>query len=231
MAAIAVAVLLHVLGVLALLEISTELIPRHARTTGEALRVTLTAAARPVPVRSSARLPEHRARPVPDRKTLLASRRPSTRTVTLPKPAESAKHTADETPVQNVPAEAPAPLPREPAPRASMPSADAGASRPSLNLPSAETVRDVPSIDCDIPQPPYPPRARRLRHQGSVTIGITIDTAGHVVRADIVRSSGFDDLDASARDAVFAARCAPYLGNGTPVVVHARQSIDFRLEN
>ena len=45
----------------------------------------------------------------------------------------------------------------------------------------------------------YPKRARRLGHQGSVTVRFTVDRNGNVLSSNIVRSSGHDALDDEVR--------------------------------
>lgn len=46
--------------------------------------------------------------------------------------------------------------------------------------------------------PPYPPLALRLAHAGTVRLRITVDEQGNVVSANVLQSSGHDELDAAA---------------------------------
>lgn len=48
------------------------------------------------------------------------------------------------------------------------------------------------------PKPPYPPMAQRIGFEGSVTLSVSIDAAGHIVDAVVKQSSGRDDCDLSA---------------------------------
>ena len=46
--------------------------------------------------------------------------------------------------------------------------------------------------------PPYPPLGVRLAHEGTTRLKIAVDTQGNVVSADVVQSSGHDELDIAA---------------------------------
>ncbi|MFM0501759.1 energy transducer TonB [Paraburkholderia caffeinilytica] len=102
---------------------------------------------------------------------------------------------------------------------------------PAMNLPGAQAVRDVAHVTCRFDQPAYPPIARRLAHEGTVTLRVTIDRTGRVARADIATSSGHEELDAAAQGALLAGHCDPYVENGVPVEVHATQPVSFGLNN
>ncbi len=48
----------------------------------------------------------------------------------------------------------------------------------------------------------YPPFARNLQHEGTVTVNVTIGTSGSIISAAIIRSSGYASLDKAALEAV-----------------------------
>ncbi|WDD90357.1 TonB family protein (plasmid) [Burkholderia sp. FERM BP-3421] len=196
------------------------------------LPVMLTTAMHPasvMPARATPlpRPPKH----APQTAAVLASHHSSTRTVSIAptRPADTAGAESAENPPSDSVTSSPAPV--DATEKSSGRLAESTSIVPALNLPGSQTVMDVAHIECDIPQPVYPPRATRLQHAGSVTIDVTIGTTGQITRAAIARTSGFDELDAAGKDAILAARCKPYIDHGSAVTVHALQSIDFTLRN
>lgn len=103
--------------------------------------------------------------------------------------------------------------------------------QPMLKLPTTNTPKFLSKVACHFEQPEYPPRARRLGHEGTTTLHVTVDAQGHVTGADIVASSGYQELDAAAQEVLLAGHCDPHLEGGIPVAVQARQAITFNLEN
>ena len=99
-----------------------------------------------------------------------------------------------------------------------------------MDLPTA-APKDVPSVGCRVPAPAYPRRARRLHAEGQVLVRLEINPKGLVQRADVVRSSGNEELDESAVAAVRGAVCNPYVEGGQAISVRAVQTVDFRLSN
>jgi protein TonB len=78
--------------------------------------------------------------------------------------------------------------------------------------------------------PPYPPVARKLGEQGSVRLRLTISAQGAVTAADVVQSSGFDDLDRSAVDWVIAHwRYKPAIRGGVAVASQTFALVIFNL--
>ncbi len=101
---------------------------------------------------------------------------------------------------------------------------------PEKNLqPPAAGPKDVASVGCRVPAPEYPRKAKRLRIEGETLISLVVSAQGKIEQANIARSSGNADLDASARQAVLGASCTPYIEAGRPVAVRAVQPISFRL--
>ncbi len=48
----------------------------------------------------------------------------------------------------------------------------------------------------------YPPFARNLQHEGTVTVNVTIGISGAIISATVIRSSGYASLDRAALEAV-----------------------------
>ncbi len=79
-----------------------------------------------------------------------------------------------------------------------------------------------------LPQPPYPPIARQIRAQGSVSVQILVDEQGRVISAQAV--SGNPTLVTAARDAAMRARFTPTLLSGQPVKVQGTIIYNFVLQ-
>src|SRR6185295_11789829 len=80
------------------------------------------------------------------------------------------------------------------------------ADAPASSAAADSTVVEVaPAFDADYlrnPVPAYPSLARRLREQGRVLLRVHVDTAGNPDEVQLRVSSGFERLDASARETV-----------------------------
>ncbi|WP_186130594.1 energy transducer TonB [Burkholderia gladioli] len=200
---------------------------------GAGLKVTLVAATAPPRRPPAAAAPTSRAvarRIMPRHPPVLASEAPSERSVAADKPPMPSAAVAPPAPDAPVaPAAAPvAAAPAAAAPVAATPAAAAPVD-PALNLPGSQAAKDVAHVACHFDQPAYPPRARRMGREGTVTLRVTIDRTGHVARADVAASSGDEELDTAARDALLAGHCDPYLEHGVAIDVHAVQPITFGL--
>ena len=78
--------------------------------------------------------------------------------------------------------------------------------------------------------PPYPPVARRIGAEGKVTLRLTVSVEGRVTSADIMTSSGRDELDETAQAWIMAHWAyKPALENGVPVVSHVLATVTFSL--
>jgi TonB family protein len=81
-----------------------------------------------------------------------------------------------------------------------------------------------------MPQPSYPDIAKKAGIGGKVFVQMLIDVDGHVVRADIAKSSGNQSLDDAAVEAakqwLFTPAIAP---GGKPVRVWVMQSFTYKL--
>lgn len=89
--------------------------------------------------------------------------------------------------------------------------------------------KNVATVGCQVPAPDYPRRAKRLQEQGEVLVRLIINPDGTVKHSEIARSSGFDDLDQAAMEAVSRIRCHPYVENGQAISIMTIQPITFKL--
>jgi len=227
-AALVAAVVIHTIALIAWLHIYTPISLRHADSAGSGLHVTLVAPAAtpaaPMPPQPVAQRQPTPPQPVAQRQPtrrhvpVLASRSPSRREVAAPTPHPD-------------PAAASLSAPAAPASAVTAQAESLARAQPSLKLPDVDSVKDVARVSCDIPQPSYPPRARRLNHEGTVVMRVTIDPTGRITEVEVSRSSGFDELDAAARQALLAGHCDPYVDSGVPTAVHAMQPIAFHLDD
>ncbi|MCC7009671.1 MAG: TonB family protein [Acidobacteria bacterium] len=78
-------------------------------------------------------------------------------------------------------------------------------------------------------KPQYPWLARAAGVQGIVFLESIIDTDGSVTNLKVIRSSGSDELDGAAIDAVSQWRYTPTLLNGQPVSVICTMTVNFTL--
>jgi protein TonB len=67
------------------------------------------------------------------------------------------------------------------------------------------------------PKPAYPRSSLRNEEQGAVTARFTIAANGRVLKQEIVRSSGFRDLDRAAENALSQCYFRPASIKGQPV--------------
>ncbi|MFL9875840.1 energy transducer TonB [Paraburkholderia megapolitana] len=156
---------------------------------------------------------------------VLATHHESSRTVSQP----------DETKPQPEPQNAPPPVQQtQPEPAAT--ASPAASSLPSASdnskmmvLPKAIDSSALHQLQCRIPAPLYPPRAKRLGEAGTVKVQFTIGTNGRFSDARVVSSSSYADLDGAAIQAISAGTCQPYLHDGTAIAVTAVQPVSFNL--
>jgi len=92
--------------------------------------------------------------------------------------------------------------------------------------------RGAVSIAATHTVPPYPPIARRIGAEGKVTLRLTVTAEGRVNEAEVVTSSGRDDLDQTARAWIVAHWAyKPALANGVPVASKTLATVTFSLIN
>ncbi|KXU37648.1 hypothetical protein AXK12_01540 [Cephaloticoccus capnophilus] len=68
------------------------------------------------------------------------------------------------------------------------------------------------------PNPPYPPAARREGREGMVELLVLVDGRGRAKRAEVSRSSGYDDFDETARNTVMTRWQFPARENELQIV-------------
>lgn len=112
--------------------------------------------------------------------------------------------------VANTPEPAPAPAPPPPAPRVELPSTD------------ADYLQN--------PRPIYPAMSKRLGEQGQVIHSVLIGIDGLPISARLVKSSGFDRLDAAAYAAVMRWRYVAGKRNGLATQMSYNAPINWVLE-
>lgn len=81
------------------------------------------------------------------------------------------------------------------------------------------------------PQPEYPDSAREEGHEGTVILRVLVDEHGKPGAVDVVRSSGFGNLDESGKAAARGALFKPYLEDGHAVSVYVIVPLKFQLDS
>jgi len=66
-------------------------------------------------------------------------------------------------------------------------------------------------------QPAYPATALPNRESGAVVVGVHVGDDGKVRHVDLVKSSGFEDLDSAAMNAARGWHYTPAMDNGSSV--------------
>ena len=80
--------------------------------------------------------------------------------------------------------------------------------------------------------PPYPPVALRLGEEGKVTLQLNVLPTGRVERADVLISSGHEDLDRAAQAWIVAHWAyRPAIDKGEAVAGQAMTTVTFNLKN
>lgn len=96
--------------------------------------------------------------------------------------------------------------------------------------PSAPLISHVfPSQRCSSPQGIYPLAARRRHEQGVVKIALQILSNGQVRQVKLVETSGFDDLDQAAIEAVQQIKCSAVENKNT--LVQTSTLVHFELQH
>jgi protein TonB len=79
--------------------------------------------------------------------------------------------------------------------------------------------------------PPYPSIAIRLAHEGTARLKISVDAQGNVVTAELVQSTGHDELDAAALVWVKTHwRYQAALKDGGAIAANTEAVVTFRLD-
>jgi len=82
------------------------------------------------------------------------------------------------------------------------------------------------------PKPVYPSLSKRNGEAGVVIIAVYYNAAGRALRANVLKSSGFERLDRAAYDAVMASQVTPFrrAGSGENTEFLLKAPINFVLE-
>ena len=98
---------------------------------------------------------------------------------------------------------------------------------------AASVTVTPPSFDAAYlsnPAPAYPPAARRAGEQGTVTLRVLVTRDGLPSRVEIEKSSGSNNLDAAARDAIWGWRFVPARLGTDPIESWVLVPVVFRLD-
>ena len=98
--------------------------------------------------------------------------------------------------------------------------------------PAAGPDRALASIAATHTVPPYPPIARRIGAEGKVMLRLTVSAEGKVTAAEIVTSSGRNDMDQTAQQWIMAHWAyKPALDKGVPTISRTLATVVFSLVN
>lgn len=105
----------------------------------------------------------------------------------------------------------------------------AHAGTPSNPSAFADALSPPGGVPCRLKRPVYTALQRRLGIHGSVRVTYVVNTAGRIDLAIVDKSSGNQELDNAAREAVEQGTCAPYVVNG--VAHRVVQNTTFNFEH
>ncbi|UCD05502.1 MAG: energy transducer TonB [candidate division WOR-3 bacterium] len=89
-------------------------------------------------------------------------------------------------------------------------------------------IDEMPQLQ-HLPQPEYPIGARVRGDEGRTIIKVLVDKNGEIISAEILKSSGYMELDQAAIKAARNARFKPAKYKGYPVRVYVSLPYTFRL--
>lgn len=114
-------------------------------------------------------------------------------------------------------------------PQPSQPPAQVVKSQPPVP-PAAMPDRAATAITQTHTVPPYPTLARRLGAEGKVTLRLSVQADGSVARAEVVTSSGRQDLDQAASQWITAHwTYKPAIRDGVPAASEVLAAVQFNL--
>jgi protein TonB len=160
---------------------------------------------------------------------------------TQPAPPQPPPPPAQAPPPEKAPEKPPEPPPPSPPP--TPPPRPQATPAPELNLggtdsPSNAIVLDNPDVVPVGPDaryhnrdPVYPPDAARRGEEGTVMLLVHITPLGTAGSVDIVQTSGYPELDASARDAVLRWHFNPAKQDDVPVATDFSLQVRFRVDH
>ncbi|MBD3286113.1 TonB family protein [candidate division WOR-3 bacterium] len=108
-----------------------------------------------------------------------------------------------------------------------LPGGDKNLDIDSIPFPGIDVTFPVLKTKIDIG---YPRRLKEMRIEGTVQLLLGLDAEGRVFEARVFRSSGYDEFDKKAIDALRKARFSPANQNGIPVPVKVSFPVHFRLD-
>ena len=100
---------------------------------------------------------------------------------------------------------------------------------PASSTGSAITPPQFGAAYLNNPRPAYPPAARKMGMEGTVTLKVLVSREGKVLEMEVARSSGFEILDTAAREAVKGWRFVPARRGETAVDEWVQVPLVFRL--
>lgn len=124
-----------------------------------------------------------------------------------------------------------------------LPEADAGEADEAESVPDAADTDPVEPLTApaaafvparrvaDNPPPKYPPRARRLGHEGTVVVGVSLDAEGQVLGVELVRACAHRSLNREALETVRGWRFEPSTRDGVPEAGRIEIEVEFDLTN
>lgn len=83
---------------------------------------------------------------------------------------------------------------------------------PEAPVSSAAAPDVARRITCNFVRPDYPRAARQAHESGIVKLRFEISVTGQIENVTVVESTGYSRLDDSAKTALFASWCPPYVG-------------------
>jgi TonB family protein len=75
----------------------------------------------------------------------------------------------------------------------------------------------------------YPSKSKELKEEGTVGVFFLINEKGNAVGPIIINSSGYPNLDNSAKEVVKKLIFKPYLINGEPTYIRSKMTVEFAL--
>lgn len=117
-------------------------------------------------------------------------------------------------------------------PRPETPPAAQPVSRQTPPQPPAVPDRAATAIPETHTSPPYPSLARRLGAQGKVTLRLSVQADGRVAQAEVVASSGRQDLDQAAVQWITGHwTYRPAIRDGVPAAAQVMAAVQFNLSD
>jgi protein TonB len=84
---------------------------------------------------------------------------------------------------------------------------------------------------CKTPYPPFPLSARRNKEVGTVVMRVSVSADGKLDNLAVAQSTGFEDLDTSARDWLASCRFSPASTNGVTHADRNNMKLQFNLRD